>query len=578
MQNSSKSPPLNNPIAEARSDLKRALTHSYDLKTLRSDLLASLSVAAVAVPTAMAYAELAGFPPVIGLYSSILPLVAYACVGSSRQLIVGPDAATCTIVAAALVPLAAGDSARYLVLSITLSAIVGIMCIAAGLLRLGIVADFLSRPILTGFMNGIALTIITKQLGGLCGFAVPNNTGFFLRIANFCTRLGEVQTPTLAVGIVTLILIFACARLAPKIPGPLIGVVVGLMVAQVFDLEKSAVATVGTIPAGFPSPKFPEVTLDEIQALSLDALGVLVVSFCSEIATAKSFAARNGYKVDANRELIALGAANLASAASQGFAVSGADSRTAISDVSGGKTRMTAMYTAGLIALVLLFLTGPLSTVPKSSLAAILIIAGASLFDFAATRHLYRVSQREFWIANIATLGVITIGVGAGIIIAIVLTVTILLRELSRPHDAILGRIPGGEEYGDAAVHPGARAIPGLLIYRFDAAILFFNAEYFKERVRSVIAAGPTKISAFLFDAEAVTMIDTTAAFALDEIRTELDGSGISFFVTRARTALREQFARHGLFEGDAKTFYPSIRSAVDAFESTQPATVVSQN
>ncbi len=546
-----------------------AVTSSYSTRTLRSDLLAALSVAAVAVPTAMAYAELADFPPVVGLYSSILPLVAYACLGSSRQLIVGPDAATCTIVAAALVPLAAGDPARYLALSITLSMLVGFMCIAAGLLRLGAVADFLSRPILIGFMNGVALTIISKQLGGLCGFAVPGDTGFFLRLINFSFRLGEVQVPTLIVGVVTLSFIWACARLAPRIPGPLIGVIVGLAIAQVFDLERHAVTAVGTIPAGFPIPKLPAVSLNDVQALSLDALGVLVVSFCSEIATAKSFAARNGYQVDANREFLALGAANIASGLSQGFAVSGADSRTAISDVAGGKTRMTGLYAAGLITLVLVFLTGPLSIVPKTSLAAILIVAGASLFDAAATRRLYRVSRREFWIANIATLGVITIGVGAGIIIAILLSVVMLLLDVSRPYDAILGRIPGSEEFGDQMVHPEACGIPGLLIYRFDAAILFFNAEYFKEQVRAAVAAEPTTPSVFLFDAEAVTMIDTTAAFALDEIRSELNTRGIRFVVARARTALREQFASFGLFERDAESLYPSIRSAVEAFETS---------
>jgi high affinity sulfate transporter 1 len=486
------------------------------LKNLWSDLPAALSVAAVAVPTAMAYAELADFPPVIGLYSSIL--------------------------------------------------------------RLGVVADFLSRPILTGFMNGIALTIITKQLGTLCGFAVLGNTGFFLRVVNFGSRLNEAQGPTLVVGLVTLAFIWASARLTPRVPGPLIGVAVGLVIARIFDLEKSAVAIVGTIPAGFPVPKIPSVSLDDVQALSLDALGVLVVSFCSEIATAKSFAARNGYEINANRELIALGAANLASGVSQGFAVSGADSRTAISDVAGGKTRMTGIYAAGLIALVLMFLTRPLSMVPKSSLAAVLIVAGASLFDFAATRHLYRVNRREFWIANVATLGVITIGVGAGIIIAILLSVTILLLEVSRPHDAILGRIPGSEEYGDTAAHPEARTVPGLLIYRFDAAVLFFNAEYFKERVRSAVRTMPDVTHTFLFDAEAVTMIDTTAAFALDETRLELEARAINFIVARARTALREQFDRYGLFERDAKSFYPSIRSAVEAFESSARSTVAPES
>ena len=557
--------------ALARSDKPLGSAQPQWFKMLWADFPAALSVAAVAVPTAMAYAELAGFPPVIGLYSSILPLVAYACLGSSRQLIVGPDAATCTIVAAALVPLAGGDPERYLLLSITLSTIVGVMCIAAGILRLGVVADFLSRPILTGFMNGIALTIVTKQLGALCGFGVPGNLGFFLRVANFVARLGEVHGPTLIVGLITLVFIWSCARLTPRLPGPLVGVAVGLAIAQIFDLEKRSVAIVGTIPAGFPLPKLPVVSLDDVQALSLEALGVLVVSFCSEIATAKSFAARNGYEVDADKELVALGTANLASAVSQGFAVSGADSRTAISDVAGGKTRMTGVYAAGLILLVLLFLTRPLAMVPKSSLAAVLMVAGASLFDFTATRHLFRVNRQEFWIANVATLGVITIGVGAGIIIAIVLSVIVLLLEVSRPHDAILGRIPDSEEYGDTGAHPDALAVPGLLIYRFDAAILFFNAEYFKERVRSAIKSVPT-IPTFVFDAEAVTMIDTTAAFALDEIRAELKTRKINFVIARARTALRQQFDRFGLFEQNAECFYPSIRSAVETFERIESA------
>jgi high affinity sulfate transporter 1 len=550
--------------------------HSYSFRYLRSDLLAAVSVAAVAVPTAMAYAELADFPPVVGLYASVLPLVAYACLGSSRQLIVGPDAATCTIVAAALAPIALSNPARYLELSMALSMIVGVMCVITGVLRLGVLADFLSRPILIGFMNGIALTIVSKQLGSICGFALVNNTGFFLRVANFASRLGEIHSPTLVVGLITLVFIWTCSRFAPRVPGPLVGVAIGLLFAQLFDLEKRAVATVGAISAGMPLPRLPVVSLDDLQALSLDALGVLLVSFCSAIATAKSFAARNGYEVDANRELIALGAANLASGVSQGFAVSGADSRTAISDVAGGKTRMTAVYAAGLMALVLVFLTKPLSMVPKSSLAAVLIVAGLSLFDFNSTGHLYRVSRREFWIANAATLGVITIGVGAGIIIAVVLSLVILLSEVSRPHDAVLGLVPGSDDYGDIAVHPGAKSVPGVLIYRFDAAILFFNAAYFKERVRAAVSATQAKPHTFLFDAEAVTMIDATAAFAIEEIRAELESNDVTIVIARARTALREQFGRYALFVGSPECFFSSIRAAVDAVrenrtESTNP-------
>jgi len=541
---------------------------SYDLHALQFDLLAGLSVAAVEVPTAMAYAELAGFPPVIGIYSSILPLVAYACLGSSRQLIVGPDAATCAIVAAALVPLAAGDPGRYLALSMALSMIVGVMCIGAGFLRLGAIADLLSRPILTGFMNGIALTIVSKQLGGFCGFALRQDTGFFLRIVDFAARLGEVRGPTLLVGSVTLVFIWSAARIAPRIPGPLIGVGMGLLIAAIFDLRASAVALIGTIPAGIPLPMLPLVSPAEIQDLSFAALGILLVSFCSAIATAKSFAARNGYDIDPNRELVALGAANIAAGISQGFAISGADSRTAISEVAGGKTRMTGIYAAVLMTMVLLFLTRPLSMVPRSSLAAVLIAAGVALFDLPATIRLYQMSRREFWVAGVATLGVITIGVGAGIVIAVLLTVLTLLLRASRPHDAILGRLPGTEDYSDVEVHPGAEGVPGALIYRFDASLVFFNADYFKQRVRAAVASAATKPRAFILDVEAVTMIDLTAAYALEEVRAELNAHGIEIMIARARTALREQLTRYGLLGMGAERFYPSVKAAVEAFQA----------
>lgn len=560
------------PIVADSAFVGRRLLQSYGLRPLRSDLLAGISVTAVAVPTAMAYAELAGFPAVIGLYSSILPLVAYACFGSSRQLIVGPDAATCTIVAAALVPVAAGDPGRYLALSMALSIIVGLMCIVAGMLRLGFVGDFLSRPILTGFMNGVALMIISKQLGSLCGFELIKDTGFFLRIANFLARLGETHGPTLIVGAVTLGLIMSVERFAPRFPTPLVGVVGGILIAAIFDLERSAVSLVGTVPGGYPVPALPDVSVGDVEALSLKALAIMIVSFCSAIATAKSFATRNGYEVDTNRELIALGAANIASGISQGFAVSGADSRTAISDVAGGKTQMTGVFAAILITLVLLFLARPLSLIPRSSLAAVLIAAGASLFDFAALRQLYRASRGEFWIATAATLGVITIGVVAGIAIAILLAVVTLLWQVSRPHDAIMGVIPGTEDYHDLAEQPEAQAVPGVLIYRFDASLLFFNAEYLKQRVRLALAAATIKPHSFLFDAEAMSVIDITGAYALEEIRAEVERRDIRFAMARAKTAFRQRLDGFEVFGAAAERFYPSIRSAVDALGTTAAA------
>ena len=312
----------------------------------------------------------------------------------------------------------------------------------------------------------------------------------------------------------------------------------------------------------------PVVSLTDIEELSFEALGILLVSFCSAIATAKSFAARNGYDIDPNRELVGLGAANIAAGISQGFAVSGADSRTAISDVAGGKTQMTGIFAAVLMAMVLLFLTRPLSIVPRSSLAAVLIAAGVSLVDLPATIRLYRMSRREFWVSNVATLGVITIGVGAGIVIAVLLTVLTLLLRASRPHDAILGRLPDTDDYVDIEQHQAARGVPGLLIYRFDASLVFFNAEYFKQRVRSAVRAVAVKPRAFIFDVEAVTMIDITAAYALEEVRAELEARGIEIMIARSRTALREQLNRYGVLGLGAERFYSSVKAAVDACEA----------
>src|SRR6185295_10044804 len=323
----------------------RAL-REYDREWLGSDVIAGLSVAAVAVPIGIAYVQLAGFPPETGLYSALFPLIAYALFGTSRQLIVNPDSAACAIIAATLTPLAAGDPARYADLSVTLAVLVGIFCIAGGLLHLGVIANFLSRPILTGYMNGIALSILIGQLGPLFGFTIAGE-GFFRKLASFVAHLNETHAVTLATGAGLFILLRGLKQTVPRIPAPLVVVVIAIAAAYLLGLERQGVAVVGAVPAGFPVPRLPAtVALDEIGSLAFSACGIVLVSYCSMMPTARGFAAKNGYRVDANQEFIALGASNLAAGLSRGFVVSGADSRTAVGDAAGGKTQVTSIVAA----------------------------------------------------------------------------------------------------------------------------------------------------------------------------------------------------------------------------------------
>ena len=529
-----------------------------------TDLLAGLAIAAVEIPTALAYAELAGFPPVVGLYASILPLVAYALFGSSPQLIVGPDAATCALVAASLAPVAMGNPLRHIELSITLSVVVGSLCVVGGLLRLGGLANFLSRPILVGFLNGMGLVIISGQLGKLFGLHVRTDTGFFLRIADFVSKIGQTHFPTLIVGTLTLVLIYLFGRLAPRVPGPLVGVCGGIAMMMLLDAEKWPVSTMGAVPAGFPLPRFHADFVSDAARLLPDAVGIALICFCSSMITAKSFAVRNGYEVQADREFIALGIANIASGLSSGFPIAGADSRTAINDLTGGRSQASGLTAAIVMALVLAACTAPLAYIPNASLGAVLVLAGFSLFDFQTFRRIWGISRAEFILSAIATLGVATIGVLPGIALAIALSVVLLLVRASNPHDAILGQVPGVDGFTDISEYAGAQTIPGLLIYRFDAALLFFNADYFKQRVRQALAKPAQPVRRFIFDVEAISVIDITGLEALEEARSELASKGISFVVARAKAELREHLVRAGSWERiGAENFHPSVRSAV---------------
>lgn len=540
------------------------LLRTYDLRNITDDLRAGLSVAAVAIPIGIAYAGLAGAPPVVGIYSCVLAPIAYALFGSSRQLIVNPDAAACAIVAATTVPLAAGDPARYADLSITLTLFTGLLCIAAGFARLGVIANFLSRPILVGYLNGIAISIIVGQLGRLTGINVPSG-GVFRTIGNLFTHIREAHSTTVVLGLALVTGLILIKRFMPRVPGPLVAAAAAIGLVYLFGLNNSGVQIIGTIPSGLPTPRIPSVGLSDLGPLVLGASTIVLVSFTSMMTTARGFATKNGYQIDANRDLVALGVCDLASGLSRGFVVSGADSRTAVADAAGGKTQMTSVFTSIAIALVLLFMTGPLAYLPSAALAAILIASSISLLDLASLRRYYRISRPEFRHAIVAMLGVMTVGVLVGVLVAVGLAMLKLLMLASKSHDAVLGVVPGKDGFTNMAEDPAAKPIPGVVVYRFDGPLVFFNADHFANRVRQVIREASQKPAGFVLDAESMSLLDTTGADVLESLRAELLKQGITLSVARSKGWFRIMLDRTGVADQIGRDrLFTSVNAAVE--------------
>src|SRR5262249_39425262 len=360
----------------------------------RHDAIAGLSVAAVALPVSIAYAQLAGFDPVVGLYSSILPLVVYAVFGTSRQLMVNPDAAACAMIAAAVAPLAGNDVELYLSLTIALTLLTGLICIVASYFRLGALADFLSKPILVGFLNGIAISIFLGQIGKLLGFSVESS-GIIPRLLEVLGKIPLIHGPTLMVGLGSFALLFACLRWLPRLPAALAVLVVAGAATAALKLDAQGVTVLGPVPAGLPQLRWLTVPLQDVASLTADAAGLALIVFTSGTLTARSFAAKGGYRIDVDREFAAFGAANVSSALSQGFVVTGADSRTAVGVDAGGRTQMAGLVAAATIAAVLLFLTEPLRYVPVAALGAVLVFAAFSLFDVGTLREIWKYDRLE---------------------------------------------------------------------------------------------------------------------------------------------------------------------------------------
>ena len=542
----------------------------YDRSWLLSDMGAGLSVAAIALPVGIAYADLAGVPAVVGMYSAIFPLLAYALFGSSRQLMTGPDAATCIIAAASLGPLAGGDPERYLALMVLLTLMTGLLFVLAGISRLGFIANFLSQPILTGYLNGIALIIIVGQIQKLFGYSGEAEE-FFPKLAEFTDKLDQSHLPTLILGIGLLAVLVVLRRIAPRLPAALVVVIAGIVSVKILGLDQDGVAILGSVPAGLPSFHYVVFDINTYLALLDDAAGIALVSFTSGVLTAKSFARRNRYEIDTNQELIAFGSCNIASGLAQGFPVTGADSRTAVNNAMGGKTQLVGIIAAGSMLLVLFFLTGPLANVPTAALAAVIMVAAVGLFDYKELSELYKVSHRELLLCVGTTVGVLILGVLPGVLLAVALSLAWLITVTSRPHDAILGRVRGVKGFHDIADYPDATTIPGLILYRFDANLVFYNVDYFLERVRGVIAAAETPVEWVVIDASSINVVDITAIQKVDELREELAAQGIMLVSARVKQSLLKFFKEDwGLRRKETHALYryDTLKSAVRAFNN----------
>lgn len=518
---------------------------TYKRAWLQADFMSGLSIAAVGLPSAIAYPAIAGLPPEMGLYSSIVPLIAYALFGSSRQLIVGPDAGTMIVTAAVLTSLGTASSSDHVAAAAAIALVVGLLCFVASLLRLGFIASFLSRPILIGFMSGIALSILVGQIGRLTGVAIESD-GLIRPLLELAGKVTLINWPTLALGLGLFVLLRVLAVTWPKIPGPVVAILIATTLAAVFDLQSYGIAAIGEIPARLPTPQLPMPSGIDLGELVLGAAAVLLVSFGSGIVTARSFAAKTGEPVDANRELVGFGAANLAAGLFGGIPVTGSDSRTAVNISMGGKTQLASIVAALTLALAVGFLTGALQLIPKAALGAILASAAIGLIDIGALSKLWRTSRMEFLFALIGMSGAIGFGVLRGVIVAVAATLLYLLVKGAMPRDAVLGRMPGHEGFYKLHKHPEAQPIPGLAIYLVQGSLLFFNVDYVKRRFEQVVSTLPADTRWFVLDAGAVVQIDTTAAAMLDEMHALIAARGIALGIAELHSEPRDLLERSG--------------------------------
>lgn len=530
------------------------------------DVLAGVSGCVIMIPSGIAYARLMGLAPECGLYASLIPLVVYPLFASSRQVIVGPDIALSLLMASAIAPLAGGDAARAAGLAAGLAVLSGLVLLLGARAKIGAVAEFLSKPVLIGYMTGAALILVASQLSSLLGVPLSRSE-FFPRLAEAAGKLPQTRVPTLVLGLSLVVLAILLRRFAPKVPVALTACVVGIGASQLFGLEARGVAVVGEFPRGLPGIALPITDWHDITALLPAAIGIALLAYMEGVLLARAFAAKNGEEIRPNQELTALGMANLVNGFFQSFAVTGSQSRTTINDSTGAKSQLSGLVAAVTLAVFLLFLTPVLAHLPTVALAAILIYGGCTLVEFGAMKRLYRYYPGAAALAAVTTLAVLAAGVVPGILFGVVLSLLGLIKRISHPPDAVLQEIPG-HGFHDVGDETAVQTVPGMITYRFYAPLLFCNCGHFTERVRALIAANSTPVKWFVLDAQAVTDIDVTAAEALHALHEELAKKGVALKIAHANPPFRSLLARTGLAaEISEGGFYSSVHECVEAFQ-----------
>jgi high affinity sulfate transporter 1 len=540
----------------------------YQRAWLVHDVVAGTVLATMLVPVGIAYAVASGVPGINGLYATIIPLLAYALFGPSRILVLGPDSSLAAVILGVIAPLSGGDPGRAVALAGMMAIVSGLVCILAGVARLGFVTDLLSKPIRYGYMNGIALTVLISQLPKLFGFSIENE-GLLRSLWDIVKAIagGRINWTAFAIGAGALAVILLLRNME-RVPGVLIAVVGATIIAGVFDLEgRAGLSVLGPLPQGLPGLAVPWISIADLVPILIGGVAVAVVSFADTSVLSRAYAARLGEKVDPNQEMVGLGAANLAAGFFQGFPISSSASRTPVAEAAGARTQLTGVVGALVVAGLILVAPGLLRHLPNAALAAVVIASAIGLLEITDLGRIYRIQRWEFWLSIVCLVGVAVLGAIPGIGLAIAIAVIEFLWDGWRPHSAVLGRAEGVRGFHDTARYPAARQIPGLVLFRWDAPLFFANAELFKQRVLDAAASAPAKARWVVVTAEPVTSVDVTAADALAELQAALNESGIELCFAELKDPVKDKLKRFGLFTriGEHR-FFPTIGAAVEGY------------
>ncbi|WP_223451457.1 MULTISPECIES: SulP family inorganic anion transporter [unclassified Pseudomonas] len=544
----------------------------YKMAWLRRDIVAGLVLTTMLVPVGIAYAVASGVPGIYGLYATIVPLLAYALFGPSRILVLGPDSSLAAIILAVVLPLSGGDPHRAIALAGMMAIVSGVVCILAGVARLGFVTELLSKPIRYGYMNGIALTVLISQLPKFFGFSIESD-GPLRNLWAIATSVmdGKTNWTTFMIGAATVAVILLLKD-KKRVPGILIAVAGATVAVGVLDLTTHNVAVLGLLPQGLPAFAIPWISRADIVPVVIGGCAVALVSFADTSVLSRVYAARTKTYVDPNQEMVGLGIANLAGGLFQGFPISSSSSRTPVAEAAGAQTQLAGVVGALSVALLLVYAPDLLKNLPTSALAAVVIASAIGLIEVADLRRIYRIQRWEFWLSIVCTLGVAVFGAIEGIGLAIVVAVIEFLWDGWRPYSAVLGRAKGVQGYHDITRYPDARLIPGLVLFRWDAPLFFANAELFHDRVLDAVATSPTPVRWLVVAAEPVTSVDVTSADMLAELDQTLNEAGITLCVAEMKDPVKDKLKRFGLFErfGEA-AFFPTLGVAVSSYLKVHP-------